>query len=242
MTKYLTLIFKNLLRTKRRTILTILSIAVVLFIFSVLVSLPTFANQMLADTTSSVRIISRTKMGLAYPRPVAYKTKIATIPHVVAVAPLVIYGGIYHEASDQFPSVATEAEEIDMWSDWGLTGVDDFKKIKTAALVAQGTMRRFNLRVGQHIELRGTVYPFNVTLTIVGTIVKGPVPSFLIFRRDYFEEAAGKPGIAHEFWGQVDDSRVVPEVAAAVDDQFANSQAETRSASEAAAIGNILGP
>ena len=78
MTKYLTLIFKNLLRTKRRTILTILSIAVSLFIFAVLVSLPTFANQMLADTTSSVRIVSRTKMGFAYPLPEAYKLKIAT--------------------------------------------------------------------------------------------------------------------------------------------------------------------
>src|SRR5947209_6448844 len=239
MTKYLTLIFKNLLRTKRRTILTILSIAVSLFIFSVLVSLPTFANQMLAYTTSSVRITSRTKMGLANPLPVAYKTKIATIPHVVAVAPLVIYGGIYHEVSDQFPSVATDADKIDMWSDWGLTGLDEFKKIKTACLVAQGTMRRFNLHVGQQIQLRGTVYPFNVTLTIVGTIDKGPVPSFLIFRRDYFEEAAGKPGIAHEFWVQVDDSRVVPEIAAAVDNQFANSKADTRSASEVAAIGNI---
>src|SRR5438034_7666133 len=73
MTKFALLVFKNLTRSKRRTILTILSIAVVLFIFSVLVSLPTFANQMLADTTSSVRIISRTKMGLAYPLPVAYK-------------------------------------------------------------------------------------------------------------------------------------------------------------------------
>src|SRR5262249_45340599 len=72
----------------------------------------------------------------------------------------VIYGGIYHEVSDQFPSVATEAKEIDMWSDWGLTGVDEFKKIKTACLVAQGTRRRFHLHVGQHIELRGTVYPF----------------------------------------------------------------------------------
>jgi len=69
----------------------------------------------------------------------------------------VIYGGIYHEVSDQFPSVATEAKEIDMWSDWGLTGMDEFKKIKTACLVAQGTMRRFNLHVGQQIQLRGTV-------------------------------------------------------------------------------------
>src|SRR5437773_7265142 len=206
MMKYLTLIFKNLLRSKRRNILTILSIAVSLFIFAVLVSLPTFANQMLADTTSSTRIICRTKMGLGYPLPVAYKSKIASIPHVVAVAPLVIYGGIYHEVSDQFPSVATEAKEIDMWSDWGLTGVDEYKKIKTACLIAQGTMRRFNLHVGQHIELRETVYPFNVTLTIVGTIDKGPVPRFLIFRLHYFEEAAGNPGIAHEFWVQVDDS------------------------------------
>src|SRR5256712_13220614 len=133
MTKYLTLIFKNLLRNKRRTVLTGLSIAVSLFIFAVLVSLPTFANQMLADTTSSVRIVSRTKMGFAYPLPEAYKLKIATISHVVAVAPLVIYGGIYHEASDQFPSVATEAKEIDMWSDWGFTGGERLKKIKKAA-------------------------------------------------------------------------------------------------------------
>src|SRR5258707_13604482 len=105
--KYLTLVFRNLLRSKRRTILTILSIAVVLFIFSVLVSLPTFANQMLADTTSSVRIICRTKMGLAYPLPVAYKPKIATIPHVVAFAPLMIYAGIYLDVSNPFRWVVT---------------------------------------------------------------------------------------------------------------------------------------
>src|SRR5260370_17086265 len=120
------------------------------------------------DTTSSVRIICRTKMGLAYPLPVAYKPKIAAIPHVVAVAPLVIYGGIYHEVSDQFPSVATEAAQIDMWSDWGLTVVDKFKKIHTASLVSETTMRRFNLHVGQQIQLRGTVHPFNLTLTIFG--------------------------------------------------------------------------
>ena len=59
MTKYALLVFKNLTRSKRRTILTILSIAVSLFIFAVLVSLPTFANQMLADTVSSVRILGR---------------------------------------------------------------------------------------------------------------------------------------------------------------------------------------
>ncbi len=84
MTKFILLIFKNLLRNKRRTVLTGLSISVSLFIFAVLVSVPTFANQMLADTTSSVRIVSRTKMGFAYPLPEAYKLKIATIPQLTS--------------------------------------------------------------------------------------------------------------------------------------------------------------
>jgi putative ABC transport system permease protein len=244
MTKYTMLILKNLLRSKRRTVLTVLSIGVSLFIFSVLVSLPTFANQMLADTASSVRIACRTKMGLDYPLPETYKVKIATTPHVVAVVPDVFFGGIYHEASDQFPSIAMDAENIDvMFPDWGFSreGVEQFKKIKTACMVAQGTMRRFNLHVGQRIQIRGTVFPFNVTLTIVGPITKGPSPSFLIFRRDYFEEAAGRPGIVDNFWVRVDDSKVVPQVAAALDQQFANSSAETQSDSEEAFMGSILG-
>jgi len=62
-----------------------------------------------------------------------------------------------------------------------------------------------------------------------------PVPSFLIFRRDYFEEAQVSLESRMNL-GSVDDSRVVPEVAAAIDTQFANSSAETRSASEAAAL------
>jgi ABC-type antimicrobial peptide transport system permease subunit len=61
--EYARLVLKNLFRNRRRTILTTISIAISLFIFSALVSLPTFANQVLADTASSVRIACRTKMG-----------------------------------------------------------------------------------------------------------------------------------------------------------------------------------
>jgi putative ABC transport system permease protein len=181
-------------------------------------------------------------MGIDYPLPESYKVKIASTPHVVAVVPDVFFGGIYHETCDQFPSIAMEPDQIDvMFPDWGFTGLSDFKKIKTACLAAQGTMRRFHLQVGQQIELRGTIYPFNVRLTIVGTIAKGPAPSFLIFRRDYFEDAAGRPGIVDNFWVRVDDSRVVPQVCAELDRQFANSSAETQSDSEEAFMGSILG-
>jgi len=241
MTKYAFLIFKNLLRSKRRTILTIISIAVSLFIFALLVSLPTFVNQVLADTSSSVRISCHTKMGWDYPLPEAYRVKVAATPHVVAVATAVFFGGIYHEASDQFPSIATDPETFaDVFSDWGLSGVDQFKKIKTACLVAQGTMRRFNLHVGQQIQIRGTLFPVNLTLNIVGTVANAPSQDFLIFRSDYFEEAVGNPHIVDIFWVKVDDSRNLPQVAAALDRQFANSSSETRSESEAAFVGSLF--
>src|ERR1700726_3042344 len=97
--KYASLVFKNLLRSKRRTILTVLSIAVSLFIFSALVSIPTVANEILGETASSTRIACHNKAGLAYSIPVAYKQRIQAVPHVETVAAQSWFGGIYHEVS-----------------------------------------------------------------------------------------------------------------------------------------------
>jgi putative ABC transport system permease protein len=243
--KFIALVIKNLLRSKRRTILTVLSIAVSLFIFSALMSLPTVANRVLADSASSVRIACRTKMGQAYPLPEAYKHKIAAIPHVVAVEPDNFFGGIYHEISDQFPNIAVDPEQIDvMWPDWGFSpgAVEEFKRLRTACLVADGTMKRFHLNVGQQIQLRGAgYYPFNVSLTIVGTVARGPAPSFLMFRRDYLEEIQGRPGRVDNFWIRADHSDAVPQVIEAVNSEFANSSAETQCDSEAVLLGSVIG-
>lgn len=243
--RFATLVLKNLSRSKRRTVLTVLSIAVSLFIFSALVSLPTVANHVLADSASSVRIACRTKMGQAYPLPEAYKMKIAATPHVVAVTPENFFGGIYHEVSDEFPNIAVDPERIDqMWPDWGFSagGVEEFKKLRTACLVAEGTMKRFHLNVGQQIQLRGAgYYPVNVSLTIVGTIAKGPAPSFLVFRRDYLEELQGRPGRVDNFWVRADGSQAVPGIIQSVNAEFANSSAETQCDSEAAFLGSVIG-
>jgi putative ABC transport system permease protein len=243
MTKYALLVVKNLFRSKRRTLLTIFSIAVSLFIFSALVSLPTVANQILADSASSVRVSCHNKAGLAYPMPESYRQRIAATPHVVAVVSEIWFGGIYHEVSDQFPNMAMDADQADaMWPDWGVTKEQfaEFKRLRTACLVGAGTMKRFHLRLGQQIALRGTAYPFNVTLTVVGVINRGAPPDVLFFRRDYLEEAAGRPGFVGNFWVRVDNSKNVPQVIAALDEGFANSSAETQSESEAAFIGGFM--
>ena len=241
--KYMALVFKNLLRSKRRTFLTVLSIAVSLFIFSALVSLPTVANQILGNSASSTRVATHNKAGLAYSIPMAYKQRILAIPHVEVTVPESWFGGVYHEVYDQFPNLAADPENVDqMWPDWGISPEQfaQFKKIRTAALVGGGTMKRFNLHVGQQIQLRGTLYPFNVTLQIVGTIGGKAPPDFLLFRRDYLEEAAGRPGMVDNIWVKVDKSENVPQVIAAIDEGFANSSAETISEKESAFIGGFL--
>ncbi len=241
--KYAALVLKNLLRSKRRTILTVLSIGVSLFIFSALVSIPTAAKQILSDTAASTRIATHNKAGLAYSIPVAYKQRIETMPHVEVVAPESWFGGVYHEVSDQFPNLAVDPEQVDlMWPDYGISKeqFEQFKKIRTACLVGAATMKRFHLHIGQQIQLRGTLYPFNVTLNIVGTTGGKAPPDYLLFRRDYLEEAAGRPGFVDLMWVKVDKPGNVPQVIAAIDEGFANSSAETLSESEAAFIGGFM--
>src|SRR5262249_9657056 len=111
---------------------------------------------------------------------------------------------------------------------------------RTACLVGTSTMKRFNLHIGQQIMLKGSVYPFNVTLKIVGTLGDKAPPNFLIFRSDYLEEAAGRPGFVSNYWVRVDRSENVPQVIANLDEQFANSAYETHTESESAFIGGFM--
>ncbi len=241
--RYAMLVLKNLMRSRRRTILTIISIAVSLFIFSALVSLPTVANQLLADSASSVRIAVHNKAGLTYALPESYKTRIAATPRVAAVLGESWFGGIYHEVSDAFPNLAVDPEAAEaLWTDWDISrqSFADFRKIRTAALVGPGTMKQFGLHVGQQIMLRGTIYPINVTLKIVGTTGGKAPPNFLIFRRDYLEEAIGRPGFVSIYWVRADSSAAVPALIAALDEEFANSTAETQSESEAAFMSGFM--
>jgi putative ABC transport system permease protein len=136
-----------------------------------------------------------------------------------------------------------DAEQIElMWPDWGMSreGVEQFKELRTACLVGPATMKRFNWHVGQQIMLRGTIYSFNLALDIVGTLGGKAPPSFLLFRRDYLEEAAGRPGFVDNYWVRVDQSSSVPKVITALDMRFSNSSAETLSESEAAYIGGFI--
>src|ERR1700675_4519119 len=97
--KYLRLVLRNLGRNRRRTILTIVSISVSIFIFCGVLILPVFFGLIMRASAASLRLVCHAKAGLAYPMPEAYAAKIAAMPHVDGVDAWNGFMGIYHDVS-----------------------------------------------------------------------------------------------------------------------------------------------
>ncbi len=240
---YLSLVLRNLTRNKRRTILTMLSITVSVFIFAALISLPGLINQVLRDRANSLRLICHSKAGFFYMLPEAYRRRIETVPHVEAVAAYSVFVATYRDPNEQLGVLAVDADHIpEIFPDWEVTAEAnrEFKSVRTAALVSTSLMKAYNWKVGQTIMLRGTMYPVNLQLTIVGVLSEAGAGPRIMFRRDYMEELLGRPATANLFWVKVDSTRSAPEVIAAIDEMFANSPSETATETEVALIKNMV--
>jgi putative ABC transport system permease protein len=241
---YLSLVLRNLTRNKRRTILTSLSITVSVFIFASLISLPGLISQVLRDRANSLRLITHSKASLFYMLPESYRRRIETVPHVEAVAAYSVFLATYRDPTEQLGVLAVDDDHIhDIFPDWDLSAEAEhqFQGMRTAALVATNLMKVYRWKVGQTIMLRGTMYPVDLQLTIVGVLSEAGAGPRIIFRRDYMEELLGRPGTANLFWVKVDSSRSSPEVIAAIDEMFANSPNETATETEVALIKNQIG-
>jgi putative ABC transport system permease protein len=242
--KYLSLVLRNLTRNKRRTILTTLSITVSVFIFASLISLPGLVNQVLRDRATSLRLICHSKASLLYMLPESYRRRIETVPHVVAVAGYSVFLGTYRDPTTQIGILAIDDDHLrEIFPDWGVSAEAEreFKSMRTAALVASALMKAYGWKVGDTIILRGSMYPVDLQLTIVGVLNEAAAGPRIIFRRDYMEELLGRPGTTNLFWVKVDHSQSAPEVIAAIDEMFANSAHETATETEVVLIKNQIG-
>src|SRR5713226_2826111 len=135
---YLSLVLRNLTRSKRRTILTTLSITVSVFIFATLISLPGLINQVLRDRANSLRLITHSKASLLYMLPESYRRRIETVPHVEAVASYSLFLATYRNPSEQLAALAIDDDHInEIFPDWdvSLPTEHEFKSMRTAALV-----------------------------------------------------------------------------------------------------------
>jgi len=244
MLKLLPLLARNIPRNPRRTLLTVVSIAVSIFIFAGLMALPTLVSQILRDRANSLRLVVASKAGYFYNLPYAYRRRIQSVPHVEIVSGETIFMATYRDPADQVPAVAIDPEDIaDLFGDWDIApdAAARFGELRTAALVGDTLLSRFRWKVGDQIILHGTSLPVDIQLTIVGRLSASTAAFLIAFRRDLLDEALHRPGTVNIFWVKVDRSRFIPAVIQDIDRTFANSPSETQSQSELTASQNRVG-
>jgi putative ABC transport system permease protein len=236
--KYLRLVWRNLQRNRRRTILTIAAIAVAVFVYAILAALPSLFNFVLGGGASARRIITHSKSGVFYTLPEAHLHKVREVAHIDAAVAFTFFGGIYRDPWEQLGFAIDADHARDVWPDWGITdrSAAEFNRIRTAALVSPDLMRRNGWRVGEQIILRGTIYPVNASLQIVGVLGGRVPPDTLLLRRDYLNELLGGTAPVNAVWALADRTESVDGVIAAIDRLFANSAAETQSESQSSFV------
>lgn len=242
--KFLYLVWCNLKRKKLRTTLTLLSIVVAFVLFALLsaLKLAFVGGVQMADAN---RMIVRHRMSFIQPLPQAYMARIARVPGVSTISHQSWFGGIYQDPKNQFGTFPVDPEpflamnpEISLPADQK----EAWLKTRTGAIVGRTLAERFKWKIGDRIPMNSPIWPnksgsawqFDIVGIYDGTKKTADTTSFM-FRYDYFDEARVN-GTGTVGWYQVrlDDPKRAPEVASAIDLEFANSPAETKTETEAA--------
>ena len=244
--KFLPLVIANLLRHKLRTILTIASVAVALFLFASLRSVVTTLNAG-AEVSSASRMIVQNATTFIQPLPESYAGRISAVPHVQAVTWANWFGGKYGDGRKFFAQFAIQPETyLQMYPE--IQVPDDqkqaFLRERSAALIGEGLVKAFGWKVGDNVTLQGTIFPGDWTFTIRGiyhpTAKEYGDDSFM-FHYDYLYER--NPGSVSPGWFilRIDDPNAAPTVGHTIDEQFRNSIAPTKTGTEKAFAAGFAG-
>lgn len=242
MFRFLPLILKNSLRNRRRSILTIGSIAVSLCLLGVLFAM--YRVLFLAEATpaQALRLITRHRVSLTQSMPIAYRQKIERIPGVKQVMVWQWFGGVYKDARDPKNFFARFAAEPDR-----LFGVSPelvipeeqklaFERERTGCVVSRTLADKLGFKLGDRIHLAGDIFPVNLELKLVGIFEDPNGGEVMYFNRDYLRDALGPSNRRSDqvgaFMIQANSADDVPRIAKAVDDTFDNAPAPTKTESE----------
>jgi len=235
-----TFVTKSAFRNKRRSILTMLSIA---FSLTLLTFMMTVWRQFYLDQgsdQSTQRLITRHRVSLTFSMPIYYREKIRTVPGVVAVVPTQWFGGLYIDNKPEhfFAQFGTDPEEIfKVYTDFKLPAdqLNAWQHDRTGAVVDSELMKKFHWKIGDRIVLLGTIWGTNLELNIRGAFTAPQPTQTVYFDRKYLEESVPQIKDQTGTFGILAASAAdVPKVAAAVDDMFHNSPQQTKTESEKA--------
>lgn len=247
--KFLSLLLKNARRSKRRTFLTVLSVAIAVFLFSALRAiLDGFASAV--ETSSSTRVVTTRSTSLMFQMPISHFDTIKSVKGVRDVTWASWFGGIYKDPSNFFAQFAIDPESyMRIYPELVLTPEERraFLEDRTGAIVGDALARRFDFKVGDTIVLKVGI-PFygrqDYTFTVRGIYrpgVQGFDNQSMMFHWKYLDERSLVKGQAGWYVAELGDPSLAAAVSAAIDERFANTAFETKTETEKAFQASFAG-
>ncbi len=231
-------VVKNAFRNKRRSILTALSIGFSLLLLTLMMTIWRSFYMAEGAPDSDKRVITRHKVSLSFLLPGYYRDKIRQLPGVVAVAPMIYFGGKYKDdrPENTFAQFATDPDEYMKVASDKIVPADQlaaWQRDRAGALVDVELAKQMGWKIGDRITLRGTYFPVNPEFTIRGMFSMQPANHSIYFNTKYLDEALPWLKTQADFFDtRVASASDVPVVTQAIDEMFRNSPNPTKTESE----------
>ncbi len=231
---------KNAFRNKRRSVLTVLSLAFSLLLLTLMMTIwrGFYLNQGSAE--SSQRLVVRHRVSLTFNLPGYYREKIRALPGVVAVVPRSWFQGTYKDQKPEnfFARFGTDPDEffkvfrdVEMPDDQ----IEAWQRDRQGVIVDDTLATKYGWKLGDRIFIQGDIYPVDLELNVRGIFHSNPDDKSVYFNAKYVEEAVATfKGRAGTFSILAASPADVSKIAGAVDDMFRNSPQPTKTESEKA--------
>ncbi len=178
--KYLPFVFKHLRRNWVRTTSTVVAMAVCIFLLCTLRSVLSEVDSMLL-ASSSTRLVTRHSVSLTFNLPVAYESRILSVPGVKGVAKTIWFGGALPAKKEgQADETATDGDSTTDWSKFfnnmavdadnffpmypELTIPPDqwksFRETRSGCVIGSKLAKKFGWKVGDRFFLESFIPPY----------------------------------------------------------------------------------
>ncbi len=244
--KLLPLVIRNAFRNKRRSTLTMLSIALSLFILSFLRTAVVGLEQDQGGEDQARRVWVMNSTSLANILPLKYLREIETVEGVELAAPMTWFGGSYRDDDKYFfANFAVDPEKIfRIYGEWVVSPEEEkaFIADRAGAIVGKELAARYGWKLGDKVTLIGRIYGVDLEFTVRGVYERRPGTSAdqksLLFHHAYLNESLPQwipdRDIAGTFVVRAKHLSAVADLIDRIDEKFANTTYETDSMTDRA--------
>jgi putative ABC transport system permease protein len=240
----LILLLRNALRHKLRSALTIVGVGVAVMAFALLQTVVTawYAG---VEASAANRLITRHAVSFVFPLPLAYRDQIAQVPGVNKVTYAAWFSGVYIDKNQFFARLAVDSDSFfEVYPEFVIEPAqfEAFKRERNAAVIGIDIANRYNLKIGDLMQLEGDVYPGQwqfVVRAIYQPRDQTTDPASMMFHYKYLEERIRqdmpqRSGDVGWYIVRISDPDNSAAISQEIDKLFANSRAETKTETERA--------